>query len=487
MEDNMQTKLIPLNYARKNKVILTNTGIIYSPEPLNDVVLHQVQRYCGRKCQWKICSYERFNQQMESSYSQAATMSEDTLVSLTQQDNLQSLFLQLPENDQEHTENSNAPVIKLINAMLNEARKAKASDIHVESLEDTLTIRYRIDGMLQIISQSDSRLAAPLISRLKIMANLDIAEKRLPQDGRIVLETGTYSIDVRVSVIPVAFGERVVLRLLDTNASDIDIDSIGMTTEMCQQLQKLIAKPHGMLLVTGPTGAGKSTSLYAFLKAINTPRHNILTIEDPIEYTLNGVGQTQVNTKAGMTFAKGLRAILRQDPDVIMIGEIRDADTASIAVQSSLTGHMVFSTLHTNTAVGAISRLRDMGIESYLLASALSGVLSQRLLRKLCPECKSASPMTTVQQNILQTPLASPVYHAVGCEKCNHSGYQGRTGIYELIVVDEHARALIHQQAPESEIAQYLQLDRESLFKAGCEKVLAGLTSLEELLRVTEH
>lgn len=477
---------LPYDYAKQHQLVLTETGILMSPASYQASLIHQVHRFSGVLPTWKTCSNEEFEVQMRAQYGSHETAPRDSLHDLTQHDNLHTLFQALPAENAEHLENNDAPVIKLINTMLDEALNLGASDIHVEGFKEQVIIRFRVDGILQIVSQSDGRLAAPLTSRLKIMANLDIAEKRIPQDGRIIIDTERYSVDIRVSVIPVAFGERVVLRLLDKKTVNIDIHSIGMPVELVENVLEIINKPHGMMLVTGPTGSGKSTSLYAFLKSIHSPQRNLLTIEDPIEYMVQGIGQTQVNNKAGMTFAKGLRAILRQDPDVIMIGEIRDSETAAIAVQASLTGHMVFSTLHTNTAVGAISRLRDMGIEPYLLSSALSGVLSQRLVRVLCPECKKERAATPAQQTLLGIEEDLPIFHAGGCAACHHTGYRGRTGIYELMRVGDHIRELIHQSAAESDIIRHMGNPHRSLKIHGIQKVLAGITSLEELLRVVD-
>ena len=321
------------------------------------------------------------------------------------------------------------------------------------------------------------------------MAKLDIAEKRVPQDGRISLRIGGRAVDVRVSTMPASHGERVVLRLLDKNAVKIDLSTLGMTKQNHVLLQNLIHKPHGIILVTGPTGSGKSTTLYAGLLEINSRDRNILTVEDPIEYSIDGIGQTQVNTKVDMTFARGLRAILRQDPDVVMIGEIRDLETAEIAVQASLTGHLVLSTLHTNTAVGAVTRLRDMGVEPFLLSSSILGVLAQRLVRRLCPKCKDPHSATVSEKVILGKAENEEaiIYRPAGCNQCNHTGYRGRTGIHELLVVNEVVRELIHTGAGEQAIEREIRKTSQSIRDDGLQKVLAGLTTLEEILRVTRE
>jgi len=333
------------------------------------------------------------------------------------------------------------------------------------------------------------KLSSLLVSRIKVMAKLDIAEKRVPQDGRISLRIAGRAVDVRVSTMPSSHGERVVLRLLDKNNSHLNLADLGMTPSVQDSFAKLILKPHGIILVTGPTGSGKSTTLYAGLTDINTKDRNILTVEDPIEYELEGIGQTQVNTKVNMTFARGLRAILRQDPDVVMVGEIRDLETAQIAVQASLTGHLVLSTLHTNTASGAITRLEDMGVEPFLLSSSLLGVLAQRLVRTLCPHCKEAHEPDKEERALLGITKkdGQQIYRAVGCEQCNQTGYRGRTGIHELIVVDEHCRELIHNGKGEQSIEKYVRSQSPSIRQDGFSKVLLGHTTLEEVLRVTRE
>lgn len=356
-----------------------------------------------------------------------------------------------------------APIIRMLNALLTQAARDGASDIHIEPYERHSSVRFRVDGTLREIVQPNRALHGALISRLKIMADLDIAEKRLPQDGRIALRLGTRAIDVRVSTLPNAHGERAVLRLLDKSAGRLTLEAVGMQGQTLARFEKLIAQPHGIILVTGPTGSGKSTTLYAGLHRMDARQQNIMTVEDPIEYELPGVGQTQVNSKIDLTFATALRAILRQDPDVIMIGEIRDFETAQIAIQASLTGHLVLATLHTNDAASAITRLIDMGVEPFLLSSSLLGVLAQRLVRKYCTQC-----------------------HGNGCEHCNQSGYHGRTGIFELLMVDDAIRAQVHEQASEAAIRtaaleQGMQLMRQD----GDRLIAQGITSLEEVLRVT--
>ncbi|MCU7880768.1 MAG: type II secretion system ATPase GspE [Candidatus Thiodiazotropha sp. (ex Lucinoma aequizonata)] len=387
--------------------------------------------------------------------------------------------------------NDNSPIIQLINALFTEAIKEEASDIHIEPYENRLVVRFRVDGLLREVLTAPRNIALFLVSRIKVMAQLDIAEKRIPQDGRISLKVGNRPVDVRVSTLPSNHGERVVLRLLDKQAGRLDLEQLGMSKKLLMQVDPGVIKcPHGIFLVTGPTGSGKTTTLYAALSRLNTQTRNIVTVEDPVEYYLDGIGQTQINNKVGLTFARGLRAILRQDPDVLMVGEIRDLDTAQIAIQASLTGHLVMSTLHTNTAIGTITRLRDMGVESFLLSSSLIGILAQRLVRTLCPHCKAPYTANDEEKALLELPSADEVtfYTSVGCEKCNNHGYQGRTGIYELISIDETLRNLIHKDSGEMEMLEHARHSTDSLRQDGIKRALKGDTSIAEIIRVAlEH
>jgi general secretion pathway protein E len=365
-----------------------------------------------------------------------------------------------------------APVIRMINALLTQSLREGASDIHIEPFEQTSVVRFRIDGALRDVVRPRKAIHASLISRIKIMSQLDIAEKRLPQDGRITLRVGGKPVDVRVSTLPTGHGERAVLRLLDKEAGKLDLSNLGMSPDLLPQFDRMINQPHGIVLVTGPTGSGKTTTLYAALSRLNASTTNILTVEDPIEYDLQGVGQTQVNARIDMSFAKALRAILRQDPDVIMIGEIRDLETAQIAVQASLTGHLVLATLHTNDSAAAVTRLLDMGIEPFLLSSSLLGVMAQRLVRKLCEHCKQPD---------------GQYWKAVGCDKCGHTGYHGRVGVYELLETTDHIRAQIHNRASEAEIRAAAQAHGMKTMREDGERWLrSGTTTPAELLRVTK-
>ncbi|WP_145520418.1 type II secretion system ATPase GspE [Yersinia mollaretii] len=439
--------------------------------------------------QWQLVSDEVFEECMVAHYQQGSDQARQMMESLGNEIDFRQLVEALPQSDDLLDSDDGAPIIRLINAMLGEAIKEGASDIHVEPFERQLAIRFRIDGELRQILTPPRPLAALLVSRIKVMAKLDIAEKRLPQDGRISLRIAGRAIDIRVSTLPSNHGERVVMRLLDKNNMRLDLSHSGMTAEKQAQFSQLLQQPHGIILVTGPTGSGKSTTLYAALQQINSQSLNIMTVEDPIEYDLDNIGQTQVNPKVDMTFARGLRAILRQDPDVVMIGEIRDTETAQIAVQASLTGHLVLSTLHTNSASGAIGRLRDMGVEPFLLGSSLIGVLAQRLVRTLCQHCRKEEQ---VSADFLQPfgwtqpdSKSYPLYHPVGCEECNFSGYRGRTGIHELMQVSDSLREAISQGCSEVELEKQLHQQTQTIRHDGLEKVLSGITSLEEVLRVT--
>lgn len=473
------------------------SGVFYSPE--NGGWLFFRQQASARAIEEAVriapsCSLQRltdeeFTRRIIEAYQQDASQTRQMIENLGNDVDFFQLAESLPEDEDLLDCDDGAPVIRFINAMLGEAIKEGASDIHVEPGERKLTIRFRVDGVLRPVLTPPRQLTAVLISRIKVMARLDIAEKRLPQDGRIALRIGGRSVDVRVSTLPSRHGERLVLRVLDKNAVQLELAQLGMDAPKRESMADLLKSPHGILLVTGPTGSGKSTTLYAALSQINSQDRNIMTVEDPIEYELEGIGQTQVNTKVDMTFARGLRAILRQDPDVVMIGEIRDTETAKIAVQASLTGHLVLSTLHTNTAIGAIGRLRDMGVESFLLASSLSGILAQRLVRTLCPHCRQPVDLTPEQIHQLGFPCHTDgivrVYQPAGCEACNQGGYRGRTGIHELVLIDTKLRQAIAQEKSEDCLEALLRDSTSPIRHDGWQKVLAGITSLEEVSRVT--
>ncbi|MEY4979217.1 MAG: type secretion system protein GspE [Pseudomonadota bacterium] len=474
---------LPYAYAREHLWLLEDDGqaltLLGSDTPATDAeaqtrrlsALSEIlRRHEVRDMQW--ASSDSLTQRISAAYAQGES-SAAAVVSEVQSDvDLSRMMQELPAIEDLLEAADDAPIIRMLNALLTQAARDGASDIHIEPYERHSSVRFRVDGTLREVVQPNRALHAALISRLKIMAELDISEKRLPQDGRISLRIGTRAVDVRVSTLPSAHGERAVLRLLDKSESRLNLEAVGMQGDVLSRFAQLIGQPHGIILVTGPTGSGKTTTLYAALQRLDASAQNIMTVEDPIEYELAGVGQTQVNAKIDLSFAKALRAILRQDPDVIMIGEIRDFETAQIAIQASLTGHLVLATLHTNDAASAVTRLADMGIEPFLLSSSLLGVLAQRLVRKLCTECRRQD--------------AHGHWHPVGCAHCGHTGYRGRTGIYELLVVNDAIRPLIHNRAAEDQIVSAAQATGlRSMREDGQRLVQAGITSPEEVLSVT--
>ena len=462
---------LPYAFARDHGLLLEDDGqqltLWLSPDSQRQALSEVGRQYAGSAMNWLPVDAEGLRQRIQQAYSGSTSgpgsSAADVVSEVESEADLSRMMQELPAVEDLLEASDDAPIIRMLNALLTQATRDGASDIHIEPYERHSSVRFRIDGALREVVQPNRALHAALISRLKIMAELDIAEKRLPQDGRISLRLGSRAVDVRVSTLPSAHGERAVLRLLDKSEARLTLEAVGMQGRVLQQIDQLITQPHGILLVTGPTGSGKTTSLYAALQHLDAGRSNIMTVEDPIEYELPGVGQTQVNTKIDLTFAKALRAILRQDPDVIMIGEIRDHETAQIAIQASLTGHLVLATLHTNDAASAVTRLTDMGVEPFLLSSSLLGVLAQRLVRKHCAHCAGA-----------------------GCEHCGQTGYAGRTGIFELLVASDDIRRLIHNRAAESELrATALSQGMVLMRDDGERQVDAGLTSAEELLRVT--
>lgn len=487
-------KQLAFSFAKRHNVLL-DTGetpaVLYHTADTEFPVFAEVRRFLGADFRLEEIQPERFESMLTQAFQRDSSAAKQLMEDIGNESDLFSLAEELPDTEDLLESEDDAPIIKLINAMLGEAIKEGASDIHIETFETQLVVRFRVDGVLREILRPNRKLASMLVSRIKVMAKLDIAEKRVPQDGRITLRIAGRAVDVRVSTMPSSHGERVVLRLLDKNNARLNLEDLGMTQVNRNHFSELIRKPHGIILVTGPTGSGKSTTLYAGLSEINSKDRNILTVEDPIEFDLQGIGQTQVNPRVDMTFARGLRAILRQDPDVVMVGEIRDIETAQIAVQASLTGHLVLSTLHTNTAAGAITRLEDMGIEAFLLSSSLLAVLSQRLVRTLCPDCKVAHVPNEQECDILGIDKGAAqqqqIYSPKGCATCNQTGYRGRTGIHELLIVDEQIRELMHNGHGEQAIEKYIRQTTPSIRGDGCDKVLAGVTSLEEVLRVTRE
>lgn len=486
-------RLPAYGFAKRHGVIVqgyTEQGvnIAYHPKAQAAALL-ELRRFVDRPAKYELISEDSFERLLQEVYEHKTGHAQQMVNDLHENIDLSEMALHLPKPEDLLESEDEAPIIRLINALLTEAIKENASDIHIESYEKRMVVRFRVDGTLREIIEPQREFAAMVISRLKVMAKLDIAEKRLPQDGRISLNIGGRTVDVRVSTLPSGHGERVVLRLLDKQANQLSLKQVGMSEYELDIIQNMIARPHGIILVTGPTGSGKTTSLYAVVNQLNQRSRNILTVEDPIEYYLDGVGQTQVNSKVEMTFAKGLRAILRQDPDIVMVGEVRDRETAEIAVQASLTGHLVLSTLHTNTAVGAITRLRDMGVEPFLLSSSLVGVIAQRLLRKLCPECKQqeqvpGKDLAKLGYSGSDTDLVS-VYQPQGCPKCHQHGYKGRAGIFEMIMLDSAMHQLIHDGAGDIELERQARLSSRSIQQSALEKVLNGETSIDEAIRIT--
>jgi general secretion pathway protein E len=492
--DEPEHKQLAFSFAKRHKVLL-DTGekpaILYHTQDTEFTVFAEVRRFLGAEFRLKEIELDKFESILTHAFQRDSSAAKQLMEDIGNESDLFSLAEDLPNTEDLLESEDDAPIIKLINAMLGEAIKEGASDIHIETFETQLLVRFRVDGVLREILRPNRKMASMLVSRIKVMSKMDIAEKRVPQDGRITLRIAGRAVDVRVSTMPSSHGERVVLRLLDKNNVRLNLQDLGMTKTNRSLFSTLVRKPHGIILVTGPTGSGKSTTLYAGLSEINSKDRNILTVEDPIEFDLQGIGQTQVNTKVDMTFARGLRAILRQDPDVVMVGEIRDLETAKISVQASLTGHLVMSTLHTNTAAGAITRLEDMGIEPFLLSSSLLAVLSQRLVRTLCPDCKISHIPSEQECVVLSIKFTEASDHNVhspkGCATCNQTGYKGRTGIHELLVVDEGIRELIHTGHGEQAIEKYIRQNTPSIRDDGCGKVLLGITSLEEVLRVTKE
>ena len=447
--------------------------------------LAEARRFAGCGLTLDVIGAARFEERLAQIYAGDAIEAKEMVEGLGDDLDLARLADSVPETEDLLEQEDDAPIIRLINALLAEAIREDASDIHIETFERDLVVRFRVDGVLREAVRPKRAVASLLVSCIKVMAKLDIAEKRIPQDGRIALRIGGREVDVRVSTLPSAHGERVVLRLLDKQAGRLTLPNLGMRPTVLERLREVVHRPHGIFLVTGPTGSGKTTTLYASLTELSTRTMNILTIENPIEYNLTGIGQTQVNEKADMTFARGLRAILRQDPDVVMVGEIRDLETAEIAIQASLTGHLVMSTLHTNTATGAVVRLVDQVVEPFLVASSLIGVLAQRLVRLLCLHCKVKAEADAFEQRFLGDDGPSTVYRAAGCDACGHSGFRGRSGIYELVVVDDGLRELIHDRASEQALTRHARARFPSMREDGREKVRKGLTTVQEVLRVT--
>jgi len=487
-----QDPLLSYTFAREHGIVVldmgevAHVGVAGKPRPGS---LLEVRRALGVPLAVETLPLSSFDRRLSEIYAVGAMEAGAIEGEFSGENSLDTLVEGIPKAADLLEATDEAPVIRLINGLIAEAMKVRASDIHVEPYENRLSVRLRVDGVLQEIISLAGRIAPLLVSRIKVMARLDIAEKRLPQDGRLSLTIGGKALDVRVSTLPSQHGERVVMRLLDKTQGHLRLDQLGMEPRTLAALRTAIAAPNGIVLVTGPTGSGKTTTLYAALSELNDKTRNILTVEDPLEYALEGVGQTQVNARVGMTFAAGLRAILRQDPDIVMVGEIRDPETAQIAVQASLTGHLVLSTVHTNSAVSAVTRLRDMGVDSFLLAPTLKAIVAQRLVRRLCEDCKQPFAAGAVERKRLGIADDTPVtlHKPVGCPACKGTGYRGRLGLYEIVVVHERLRTLVHDDASEQDLTAVAFQDTETLAQCGVRQVTRGATSVEEVLRVVRQ
>ncbi len=484
---------LPITYAKKAMVLPlrrdNGTVLAATSEPLNLSALDDLSALLGVDIALCLAPSEKILDTLNRLYSEDMNKAEDTVQEMEEED-LSFLAAELDEPTDLLEVTDDAPIIRLVNSLLSQAIRERASDIHIEPFEKEMIARFRIDGILYNILTIQKRFQASIASRVKIMSGLNIAEKRLPQDGGIRIKIGGRDVDIRVSIVPTAFGERIVLRLLYRESALLPLDQIGFSGDTLTRFNAMIERPHGIILVTGPTGSGKTTTLYASLSKINSPDKNIITIEDPIEYQLKGIGQIQVNAKIQLTFAAGLRSVLRQDPDVILVGEIRDSETAEIAIQAALTGHLVFSTLHTNDAAGAVSRLLDMKVEPFLISSSVIAILAQRLVRVLCKQCREPYQMTPAEVAELEfNPSAegATVYRAKGCEACFNTGYLGRSAIYELLTVDDDVRQLMMKNNDATTIkALAMEKGMRTLRQDGAARMLEGLTSIDEVVRVTQ-
>ena len=479
-------KLLPFEFARSNGLLLRELegDLVLSPEASQWAISEVIRTSSSFSAVTRIDG-ESFEKMLSFIYSGRENSSESVMEDIKDFVDMESAAAELEDTGDLLDSEDDAPIIRLLNAILAESLKENASDIHIEPYEKESLVRFRLDGVLSTVLKPSTQITPLLISRIKVMSKLDIAEKRLPQDGRMSVKLGGRSIDLRISTMPSSHGERVVMRLLDKDAGKLQVDDLGMPKDTSDQLDDLIRRPHGIILVTGPTGSGKTTTLYAALQKMDRQGRNIMTVEDPVEYDLPGISQTQINLRAGMTFARGLKAILRQDPDVILIGEIRDGETAEIPTQSSLTGHLVLSTLHTNTAAGAITRLQDLGVDSFLLASTVRGILSQRLLRRLCLSCRQPVEPNEFNRELLNLDVGKTIYEAGGCPKCNSTGYAGRQALFELVTVDAALQKLIHENSGEIELEATIRQQVPSIRQAGLNLVCDGVTTIEEVLRVT--
>jgi general secretion pathway protein E len=485
---------VPITYAKKAFALPlrrdNGTVQVATSEPLLLSTVDDLSALFNADIALCLAPSETILDMLNRLHSEGMNKAEDAVQEMEEED-LSFLAAELDEPTDLLEATDDAPIIRLVNSLLSQAIRERASDIHIEPFEKDMVARSRIDGILYNILTIQKRFQASIASRVKIMSGLNIAEKRLPQDGGMRIKIGGKDVDVRVSIVPTSFGERIVLRLLYRESALLPLDQIGFTGETLTRFNEMIERPHGIVLVTGPTGSGKTTTLYASLSKINSPDKNIITIEDPVEYQLKGIGQIQVNAKIQLTFAAGLRSVLRQDPDVILVGEIRDSETAEIAIQAALTGHLVFSTLHTNDAAGAITRLIDMKIEPFLISSSVMAILAQRLVRVLCPECREPHQLTAAETTELEltagAAVGRTVYRAKGCPACFNTGYLGRSAIYELLTIDDEVRQSIMKNADASTIkALVVSKGMRTLRQDGADKVLAGVTTVDEVVRVTQ-
>ena len=484
--DKEKFNILPYDFVKENQIIAsqkTHGYEVVSPNKMTPTLYHELYKFLKKDFVFNKCSADQFNEILTNTFSIDNT-SNDISEELSNEFDLQSFAGSISATEDLLSGGDDTPIIKLINGVISQAIKSRASDIHFEPYENKIIIRFRVDGLLREVLSQDSKISSVLISRIKIISGLDISERRLPQDGRVSLSLGDKNVDVRVSTLPSSYGERVVLRLLDKQSAQINIDDLGLPKQILSNYKSSLKNSEGIILFTGPTGSGKTTTLYAGLRYLSDSSQNILTVEDPVEYTLEGVGQTQVNSKTGYTFAQGLRAILRQDPDVVMVGEMRDIETAQIGIQASLTGHLVLSTVHTNSAIAAITRLRDMGIESFLLASSLRTIISQRLVRRLCLNCFYEEEVTNEVSKLFNLKSNQKIRNSKGCNQCSHTGYQGRIAIAECMQVDKELKEMIHNNSSENEIANYVFKDNQSIDQASRDLLINGITSADELIRV---